>query len=307
MKYVPLLFAAESPLIIETKTSHLHKTLDMRRALHKSKSIVHTSHQPQPLLRRMSTTSQPHLQRETSLPSPPYTPKKPPTISPITGLAFWNTHLPPSQHTDSCPPYLRYAYTDHRDRACLATYDADHTRTSWADVQTLIRNNELDGFRRVPSELRKYREWSAKLIEEHGSIMNFVLSNRLHWSDLTPSGAAPFTDPDDHKILLNDWPYGIDTRITHLVVWTKFELTPEPITMDKPKGDLTPTARKQIQDFVDEIFGEKCGRENVIWFKNWSALKSVHGIEHFHVMILDPEPGFIRGVTSGDVALADLV
>ena len=244
----------------------------------------------------------------TSLPSPPYTPEKPPTISPVTGLAFWNTHVPAHLHTPSCPPFLTYAFHDHRDRACLATYDEDYTRTSWADVGDLIRSNRLDGFRRVPSELRRYREYTAKLTRDYRSVMAFVMAERLRWKDLRPKSTVPFACAEDYKILLNDWPYGIDTRITHLVVWTKFELTPEPITPANPTGDLTPEARRQIQEFVDRTFGEKCGgREKVVWFKNWRALKSVHAVEHFHVMILDAEKGFIDEITGGDVALADKV
>ena len=38
----------------------------------------------------------------------------------------------------------------------------------------------------------------------------------------------------------------------------------------------------------------------MVWFKNWAALKSVHAVEHFHVMLLQPEPNFVKDVTNGD-------
>jgi hypothetical protein len=41
--------------------------------------------------------------------------------------------------------------------------------------------------------------------------------------------------------------------------------------------------------------------QQVMWFKNWAALKSIHAVEHLHVMMYDPDPAFIREVTSGDV------
>jgi hypothetical protein len=41
----------------------------------------------------------------------------------------------------------------------------------------------------------------------------------------------------------------------------------------------------------------------VIWFKNWASLKSIHAVEHFHVMLFDPDMEFIRQVTGGDVPL----
>jgi hypothetical protein len=110
--------------------------------------------------------------------------------------------------------------------------------------------------------------------------------------------------PDDMKILFNDWPYGVDERIKHLVVWTKFELASDP---EDPKGDLTPQARQEIDDFVDKTFVSKCGRENTIWFKNWSSLKSIHAVDHFHVMLFDPDPQFVKEITNGDVPLAEKV
>jgi hypothetical protein len=38
-----------------------------------------------------------------------------------------------------------------------------------------------------------------------------------------------------------------------------------------------------------------------MWFKNWRALQSVNAVRHFHVMLFDPDPDFIRAVTKGDV------
>lgn len=112
---------------------------------------------------------------------------------------------------------------------------------------------------------------------------------------------------EDIKILRNDWPYGIDSRIIHLVVWTKFELQAGPVSSSNPTGDLTPEARKQINDYVNKTFVSVCGKENVIWFKNWSSLKSIHAVEHFHVMLFDPNMEFVKRITGSDVPLAEKV
>ena len=45
----------------------------------------------------------------------------------------------------------------------------------------------------------------------------------------------------------------------------------------------------------------------VIWFKNWKILKSVHAVEHFHVMLYDPDPEFVKEVTNGDMPLSQKV
>ncbi len=97
-------------------------------------------------------------------------------------------------------------------------------------------------------------------------------------------GDRPFSNPSDYKILRNDWPYGIDTDITHLVIWTKFTFE-----VDSNTDDITPSARTTIENFVVKAFcdpkNDGLDRSRVIWFKNRTSLKSVDGIEHFHVML----------------------
>ena len=107
---------------------------------------------------------------------------------------------------------------------------------------------------------------------------------------------------EDYKILYNDWPYGVDPRIIHLVIWTKFPLDEAPGT-----DDLTPEARRSIEKFVEGTFYAKLAREHVAWFKNWTSLKSVHAVEHFHVMLFDPDLEFVRFITNGDAAMSSLV
>jgi hypothetical protein len=70
---------------------------------------------------------------------------------------------------------------------------------------------------------------------------------------------------------------------------------------------LTPQARKEVNDYVQKTFCTKVKAENVIWFKNWAALKSVHAVEHFHVMLYDPDPDFVEFITNGDAPMASLV
>lgn len=103
----------------------------------------------------------------------------------------------------------------------------------------------------------------------------------------------------DLTILYNDWPYGIDQRIIHLVVWTKFRFEE-----DSETGDLTPEARRLIDDYVSRTFRAKHDPTKLLWFKNWAALKSVHAIEHFHVMLFDPSPGLVSSLTQGDIPMS---
>lgn len=58
--------------------------------------------------------------------------------------------------------------------------------------------------------------------------------------------------------MYNDWPYGVEHGIIHLVVWTKFELEDDPAT-----DDLTPRARKEIDDYVKKTFCSRVPSEQV--------------------------------------------
>ncbi|KAF1814684.1 hypothetical protein P152DRAFT_368553, partial [Eremomyces bilateralis CBS 781.70] len=82
------------------------------------------------------------------------------------------------------------------------------------------------------------------------SVAEFIRKKRLGWSpedfDLN---LTPFRRPEDVKVLLNDWPYLIDEKIVHLVVWTKFALpddTDTGLLTEKPKGD--------IEDYMNSPF-----------------------------------------------------
>ena len=127
-------------------------------------------------------------------------------------------------------------------------------------------------------------------------MINFVIQERLHWRPLelgTPHSGpifavqnpTPFADPSDYLILPNDWPYGLDREISHLIVWLKTRLE-----VDSERGDLTSKARKQVNDFVDRQFVEPVkaltgSADSVLWFKNWVSLQSVPGIDHVHVLV----------------------
>ena len=95
-----------------------------------------------------------------------------------------------------------------------------------------------------------------------------------------PAAPTPFENPGDYKVLVNDWPYGMEKGIVHLIVWIKHRL---PATAEK--GDLTEEGRRMVDGFVGSRFKERLGQENVLWFRNWTGLQSVRALEHVHVLV----------------------
>lgn len=106
--------------------------------------------------------------------------------------AFWNLNIPEALHTEKCPSYLEYAFDNEKDRGILSTLDADYHRQTWPEVREFIQDNRIDRFQRVPSDLRRYREYCSKLADEFGSVMEFVMQERLGWSSLEPKSKTPF-------------------------------------------------------------------------------------------------------------------
>ena len=124
-------------------------------------------------------------------------------------LPYWLVNVPEDQWPESCPDFLINANV--KDRGILSTPDSDYHRQTWPEVQQIISEhfwlpraiqclileeaNRIDLFQRVPSDLRRYMGYNAKLKREYGSVMNFVVKERLQWSDLRPKATAPFSDP----------------------------------------------------------------------------------------------------------------
>ncbi|KAH2119102.1 hypothetical protein KXW65_008718 [Aspergillus fumigatus] len=195
-------------------------------------------------------------------------------------LPYWLVNVPPSQWPAECPPFLRDLPA--KSISILSTPDAEYKKQDWETVKEIVRSNRIDLFQRVPSELRRYLAFKAHIIANYGSIMRFMAKERLHWGDgdaedLRPKG-RPFEFDEDIRILYNDWPYGVEEGIVHLVV-------------------------KEIDDYVTRTFRSRMPAEQVIWFKNWKSLKSVHAVEHFHVMLYQPDMEFVKEVTQGDVPM----
>ncbi|ESZ92381.1 hypothetical protein SBOR_7236 [Sclerotinia borealis F-4128] len=221
------------------------------------------------------------------------------SITPVPFLPYWQTNIPPSLRTRECPTYLQNL--SHKDISILHTPDTLFQRLSWPLILQIIHSNRLDLFQRKPSDLRLYLEFCYNVKRQYGSVMRYILDVELQWDDSDKdswSGENENGNENENvlRVRVNDWPYGVDEKIVHLVVWSKCAWED-----DAETGDIRDDVKREIDRWVDRIFGERCGSENVIWFRNWRSLKSIHAVEHFHVMLYDPDPEFVREVTKRDI------
>lgn len=106
----------------------------------------------------------------------------------------------------------------------------------------------------------------------------------------THHSSVPFEDSRDYAILLNDWPYGFEPGIKHILVWSR-----TPIAVDATRGDVTAESKRIIEEFVERQFVHTLAgdagisvddaRKRVMWFKNWVSLQSVRGVDHVHILV----------------------
>ncbi|KAL3463926.1 hypothetical protein BJX64DRAFT_286887 [Aspergillus heterothallicus] len=192
------------------------------------------------------------------------------------------------------------------DRAVLAQTDEEFIYHDWKDLQDVIARGDLGILKRKPSDLIRYLQWTKETKAQYGTITNYICLRRLKWElprepESDSSGPPPppafnnpipFADPADYKILRNDWPYGLAKGISHLVVWSR-----TPIPVKDADGVITEESYALIEEFVQRTFVDRLARDNesktlfpdpkshVLWFKNYTALQSVRGLEHVHVLL----------------------
>ena len=170
---------------------------------------------------------------------------------------YWNVNVPKEDQTEDCPDFLKNV--DASDQKILSTQDADYRLIAWSEVKEIINDGRIGDFKRKPSNSRRYFAFLRDARNQHGSVMNFVLSQRLKWAEPIVARGLPFANPSDLKILYNDWPYGLGIGIVHLVVWTKFDLPDDPHT-----GELADATRNMIDQYVTETFCTHIPADQVI-------------------------------------------
>jgi len=124
----------------------------------------------------------------------------------IEAVPYWLANVPQDQWEKECPEFL--AKISERDKRILSTPASQYRRLTWEEVKDTIKTNRIDRFQREPGELRKYLQYTAKIKAEWGSIMDFVIKQRLQWTSLAPSG-PPFSSPGmlDHDVSFSQRTY----------------------------------------------------------------------------------------------------
>ncbi|KAL8932554.1 MAG: hypothetical protein Q9211_006251 [Gyalolechia sp. 1 TL-2023] len=141
-------------------------------------------------------------------------------------IPYWCVNVPAEQWPNECPDFL--LELSERDKKLVGNSDKDYRRLTWSEVKAFVGKVKL------------------------GTIQSHDLRSKRR------TNFTAFVSKGDIKILYNDWPYGIDERIVHLVVWTKFDLPDDPDTKE-----LTTAMRQDIESYVDRTFRQAVPNENI--------------------------------------------
>jgi Protein of unknown function (DUF3605) len=129
-------------------------------------------------------------------------------VGAVEPLPYWLVNVPREQWPASCPEFLREL--SDKNIGILATPDSEYQWIGWERVREFVsmylslslqrgmgidcglESNDIGRFQRFPSDLRKYLESMFHIKQKYGSVMEFVLTQRLHWDQesLKPRGAA---------------------------------------------------------------------------------------------------------------------
>ncbi|ODV98192.1 hypothetical protein PACTADRAFT_47994 [Pachysolen tannophilus NRRL Y-2460] len=177
----------------------------------------------------------------------------------------------------------------------------------WEELQEIVSTNEIQNLRRNPEVNVKYQNFKTQLSSKNESLFSHLIFDELKWADrndylqhltsdkindlpkvlkLNPTDKRLLANAADIKILPNDFPYFFESNVCHLCIWSKVVIKDDPLS---GKGDISRKTRKIIDRYVEKTFVDYLGipKENILWFRNWSALQSVKALSHIHVVIKD--------------------
>lgn len=127
----------------------------------------------------------------------------------------------------------------------LTRYPAKFT---WNQLKTFVNSGDLGLLKRDRKLQKRYDDWVAGIVKQHGSMVNYLLNYRLQWgktdalSLLTSSlNEEAFDEPTTNghtsvvetpyfcvetprqfiSVIQNDWPYSVPPEVEHTLIWTK--------------------------------------------------------------------------------------
>ena len=170
---------------------------------------------------------------------------------------------------------------------------------TWSQITHLVKTYQLERLGRSQSQLKSYHDFKEQMAQQGICLTTNLLVNTMHWlpadtdirlpaeeavQRVTYKDARLFAAAEDVYISINEFPYYIQERTLHLLVWVRSPMPPDPAS---DIGDIDSTTKETIERYVMATFVRKAGvpRDHLVWWKNYTKIQSIKAIPHVHVLI----------------------
>ncbi|KAI9021634.1 hypothetical protein CLU79DRAFT_752541 [Phycomyces nitens] len=134
----------------------------------------------------------------------------------------------------------------------------DHVHP-WEEICHFVVTNQITLLRRNRTDEEVYRQWLTETLPKYNSIEDYLLKEKLHFSDSV--------DGKPNVIILpNDFPYSVDPGIKHILLWSQ-----------------APLSTEYVIELLEENYGSK--KWEWVYFVNPPETQSVRLLPHVHVFM----------------------
>ncbi|KAI8989943.1 hypothetical protein BDB01DRAFT_487125 [Pilobolus umbonatus] len=123
-----------------------------------------------------------------------------------------------------------------------------------------VATNQIKRLHRDEKVQKQYNQWMTDVLHAYGTIENYLLLNKLHFTLTTSKDRPPVI------LLPNDFPYNVASDIKHILIWS-----------------LQPLNRDYIEDILNINYGSHL--YEWVYFVNPPEIQSVRKLPHVHVFI----------------------
>ena len=139
---------------------------------------------------------------------------------------------------------------------------------NWEDVKEIVESEQYDIFYRNQESTNNYEKTKTEISNKYESMKDMILINFLNYnSKLTDNNKlVSFKDIDSLRtnIIKNNFPYHVEDNISHLVLWSREDLT---------------------DNQIKNILERKYKNQEYIYFRNPAHIRSIPSVFHIQVFL----------------------
>lgn len=128
---------------------------------------------------------------------------------------------------------------------------------TWEDIKKFIAEGKLDKLARSPEVAERYAVFKKQLHDEGSDLVTHILTERLNWDveELEKLNMLTYATDDDKiralfrekstlKILPNEFPYNLESNVSHILIWSKIYI---------PLFQLKTAGKSSNEDYMASI------------------------------------------------------